>query len=214
MKYKKAQGLTIFILIGLTILLIYSILYYTKDKEVTLELDDVDEKVIPLKEYINNCYLDQQQALLFKVSILEALRPLDHYKGYFRQFVLDNSDECILNIPFEIAKEFVTDPSVNDAKVILQKDQTIFVLETNQKVLVDGETEKEIGNYIQKHDVHLLKLHNHSMEITKDERVRFDYLKQRPINNKVYRVENEIRYLLNDSASHIDFQQYLFLFNP
>ena len=214
MKSKKAQGLTIFMLLGLVIVAVFGMIYYTKvseKSEINLELSNVDEKVMPLKNYIDNCYLQQQKAVLLRASIVQSIEPLEYYKTYFRQFVIDNSFECTQNIPEDLSNEFTTDPSVRDVKIVLPRDKTIFVLETKQKVIVDGENEKELGNYLQEHNVHFSKLVEHSEEISKSDKVRFDYLKQHPINNDIYRTEEEKQYILNDSISHIDFNQYLFL---
>lgn len=211
MKYNKAQ-ISVFILIGAIILVLLIFASYITRTTESVKILDNDKEQLPIKDYIDGCYSIHQKCLLLKAGIIEDFKEIGFYKTYFKNFIMRNSLKCTYNLPDEINKDFIGDKSVTDVVTILPKEKTIFVLETGQKIIIDEKTEKEIGNYMQEHDVGFMTLHNHTKKINENNKVSFDYLKEIPIDQTIYRQNLEKQYIINDTISEINFRGYLFLF--
>lgn len=212
-KDRKAQ-ISIFVIIGILILSLFGFLFvyeyvtFANNAKKDLRIGDTDEQVQSLKNYIDSCYTDQEKCLLLEISSIEKLRNIDRYEDYSKKLLENNHLQCLEYLPEPVNKPFA-DKSLNKVKVIMSVEKTSFAYDTKQKVNVGNNTLKDLGKYTQEHNVQFLRLNKHAVNINSSKKVRFDYLKNIPINQKIIKDDNDKIYILNDSISEIEGRQYL-----
>ncbi|MGM5485069.1 MAG: hypothetical protein ACQEP1_04320 [Nanobdellota archaeon] len=196
---KRSQVTIFLVLVVLFALILFTVLALTGNGE------ESSVENFNVRDYMNRRYTDLEKCIILKSGNITELKPIDHYKKKFEDYIMEESPRVFDNFPDEIALDFEK-KGIADADVMFTRETTDFRLQASHRFERKNDV-KIINDYRQSHAVSFLTLHDHVKKIKEEEMIPLEYFEENPIDQKIYK-DDDINYVLTDGQSEIDFRNY------